>query len=299
MARVTLIHVLESDCSGEIPDPVDTVQWHLRRKEASRFLATVASAPICQDLQMDTELGEGCAFEQIQTWSNLHGVDITVLSTHGERGYTHCELASTAHKLINGSSGSLLVVPVGESSPTPSEPVTYKRVLVPLDGSHHAESVLPIATQLAEAHRAELILAHVVPTPELIRIGPPDADDLELEESLIRRNEKIAGRYLTGVQSHIQSPNFRSRTYLSRKGDPRDELLRIIYDESVDLVVLSAHGATGATDRALGTVAAHLVAHARVPLLLTRERTRCTAPWDRASAGRLSIPMRLPGATAA
>jgi hypothetical protein len=85
---------------------------------------------------------------------------------------------------------------------------------------------------------------------------------------------------------------------LSRKGDPRDELLRIIHDEPIDLVVLSAHGASGATDRALGTVADHLIAHARVPLFLTRERTRRTALWGRDSARPPRVPMRLPGAIA-
>jgi nucleotide-binding universal stress UspA family protein len=170
--------------------------------------------------------------------------------------------------------------------------------MVPLDGSHHAESVLPMAMRIAEAHGAELVIAHVVPTPELFRIGPPDADDLELEETLIQRNEQVASRYLAGIRAHIQNSRYRTRTYLSRKGDPRDELLRIIYDESIDLVVLSAHGASGATDRALGTVAAHVVAHTRVPLILTRERTRCTTLWDRESARPHSTPTRLPGAAA-
>jgi nucleotide-binding universal stress UspA family protein len=298
MSRVTLIHVLESDRGKGTPSPTDAVQWLLRRQEASRFLAEAISEPAHRNLEMEVELGEGQAFEQIQAWSSAHEVDLTVLSTHGEGGITSCGLSGTAYKLIDGLNGSFLVIPAHEGRETSSVTVTYKRILVPLDGSLHAASVLPIAAQLAEAHGSELILAHVIPVPELMRVGPPTDEDLQIEESLLLRNQKIAARYLADLRSQLQSDRFHTRTCLRREGQPRDELLRIIHDEEVDLVVLSAHGATGATDRALGSVAAHLVAHAKVPLLFSRKRTKCTFHWDRASAGIRSVPTRLPAVTA-
>jgi nucleotide-binding universal stress UspA family protein len=298
-ARVTVMHVLELEHDGRSLAPIDAVQWRLRRQEARNFLANATSVPAHRDLRVETELGEGRVFEQIQAWTNSHEVDLTVLSTHGECVRTACGLAGTAYKLIDGLRGSLLVVPTPESCEPGAEEIVYQHILVPLDGSQHAASVLPMAAQLAEAHGSEIILAHVVPEPGLVRFGPPEAEDLELEQSMIRRNEKVAGAYLASIRAQLQSATIKVRTYLSLKGNPRDELLRIIEDEKIDLVVLSAHGSTGATDRSLGSVASHLVAHAKAPLLLSRNRTACTDHWDRASAVSRSVRPRLPGAAAA
>jgi nucleotide-binding universal stress UspA family protein len=294
-----LIHILESGSEEGLPHPADAVEWRLRRQEARRYLTEVGSKSIYQDLQVSTTLAEGRAFEEIQTWSQCHAVDLTILSTHGEKGRTGCGLSGTAYKLIDGSSGSFLVVPAGEPGQALAEEAFYKRILVPLDGSLHAESVLPIAAQLAIAHHAEIVLAHVVAAPELMRSGPPTAEDRALEEAVIARNESVARDYLAEIQTYLQDSRFRIRTYLSRRGNPRDELLRFIHDEAIDLVVLSAHGATGATDRALGSVAAHLVAHARVPLLLTRNRTTPKLREDRASSMPHDVPARLPSAMTA
>jgi nucleotide-binding universal stress UspA family protein len=177
--------------------------------------------------------------------------------------------------------------------------VSYKRILVPLDGSLHAESALPIAAQLAAAHHAKLVLAHVVAAPELMRSGLPTAEDQALEHAVIERNESVAREYLAEIRLRLQDPHFEVVTYLSRTGSPREELLRYIHDEAVDLAVQSAHGATGATDRALGSVAAHLVAHARVPLLLTRHRTTPRLREDRASSPSHTESARPPSAITA
>jgi len=275
------------------------VDWRLRKQEARRYLAEIMSNSARQDLAMGTALAEGRAFEEIQAWSKYHAVDLTVLSTHGEKGRTECGLSGTAYKLIDGTTGSVLVVPIDETGQAPVEEVSYKRILVPLDGSLHAESVLPLATELAAAHHAELILAHVVAAPELMRSRLPTAADRTLEQAVIERNESVARDYLAEIRAQLQDPRFRIRTYLSRRGSPRDELLRFIHDESVDLVVLSAHGETGATDRALGSVAAHLVAHVRVPLLLARDRTAPKLREDRASSSPYRDSARPPSAMTA
>jgi nucleotide-binding universal stress UspA family protein len=251
------------------------------------------------ELQIGMALAEGRAFEEIRAWSKDHAVDLTILSTHGEKGRTHCGLSGTAYKLIDGTSGSFLVVPTCETSRVSAGEASYERILVPLDGSLHAESALPIATQLAVAHRAELVLAHVVSAPELMRGGLPTAEDRALEQAVIERNESVARACLAEVRNHLQDPHFEVITYLSRMGSPRDELLRFIHDEAIDLVVLSAYGATGATDRALGSVAAHLVAHARVPLLLSRHRTAPRLREDRASSPSYTESTRLPSAMTA
>src|SRR3546814_8945346 len=59
---------------------------------------------------------------------------------------------------------------------------SYQRILVPLDGSRWAESVLPLAARIARAANAEILLAHVVPAPEMIEARPLEMEDKERSE---------------------------------------------------------------------------------------------------------------------
>src|SRR5664280_2478234 len=171
-AALTLVRVLEPAPTGE--GPPDPVEWDIRRHQARDHLA---------------QLVQEHPAEKISLWARDHRVDLTVLATHGEGGSTEWDLGSTARKIIDRAPGLVLLVP-------PSAPeariVHYRRLLVPLDGSSRAESTLPLALRLAKAEGAELLLAHVVPVPELTEVGPLEAGDLELRGQLVRRNERVA-----------------------------------------------------------------------------------------------------------
>ena len=291
-AHLTLLHILEPRHGADAPtDPFD---WEVRRAEASEYLGRIAARYSSPQLPIEVELGQGHAAEQIRTWADNHHVDFTVLCSHGEGGFTQWSLASTAHKLTGGAAGSLLFVPASAAPPSPKREVRYARILVPLDGSTRAESVVPLAVQLAKTHRSELILAHVVPVPELTYIGPPAAEDLDLGQRLVRRNERVARRYLEHLQARLEASGLRVRTVLARDGDVRGELAGIIEREGAGLVVLSAHGSTGRTDWPFGRVAAHLLAHATTPLLIVREPARGSPRQRAAAAGRHPVAARAP-----
>jgi nucleotide-binding universal stress UspA family protein len=146
--------------------------------------------------------------------------------------------------------------------------------MVPLDGSARAESVLPIATRLAKVHDADLLIAHVTPAPELTKVGPLTAQDLELEQRVNARNERVARSYLDQIRARVSEAGVPARTVISRSGDARTGLARLVKRESVDLVVLSAYGRRGPRDIPCGSVAAHLLTHVTAPLLVFRERPR-------------------------
>jgi nucleotide-binding universal stress UspA family protein len=266
-APLTLLRVLEGETPGAAPpDPVD---WELRREEAREYLDRLVKAG-GPSRAIEAELIEGRAADQICVWASHHEVGLTVVCTHGIKGQTEWSLASTARKVVDRAPGSLLLVP---SASVALEGVArYHRILVPVDGSPRAESVIPLATRLAAVHGAELILAHVVPTPELTEIGPLDAADLALRDQLLRRNEHVANLYLDRLREQLGRHEFPVRALVLRGGDVRSRLVSLIADEAVDLVVLSAHGHSARVDVAFGSVTAHLVTHAATPLLVVRRR---------------------------
>lgn len=265
-APLTLIRVLEGGASGD--GPSDPLEWELRRKEAENYLDRVVAGCSDQRAEIRGELIEGAAAEQIYLWAAHHGVDLTVLSSHGSGGLSECRFAGTASKLIERVPGSLLLVPARSA---PCEGIArYRKILVPLDGSARAESVLPFATRVAADAEAELVLAHVVPVPELIELGALEAEDLELRDRLVRRNERVANQYLDRVRAHLAESRLAVRATVLRGGDVRGRLIRLIADLAIDLVVLSAHGQTGRADVHCGSVASHLLSHSTSPLLIVR-----------------------------
>ncbi len=262
---LTLVQVLEAPPCGSKSDPVD---WEMRRSEASQHLQRLAAKRGEPGDFLEAELVEGQPAEQLCRWVSQHDVDVAVLSTHGSGGRTVWMLASTARKLVEGMPCSFLLVPAAAGQ---GPEVHYRRILVPLDGSARAESVLPLAARVAAAEGAELLLAHVVPVPELTEIGPPTDEDEALCARLIDRNERVAAAYLDRLRTRLNADDTTVRTVLVRDGDARTRLLGLIADEGTDLVVLSSHGHGGRLEAPCGSVADYLVAHASRPLLIMRD----------------------------
>lgn len=283
---VTFLRVVEAKPTHTVPP--DPVEWDIRRREAQDEVEKLADERRPEVRNLDTQVIEGEAAEQISHWVHDHGVELTVLCTHGESGVTEWGLGSTAQKLMDRVHGSLLLIPCTSAT---SRVVHYRRILVPLDGSSHAESVLPLAIRLAHAQSAELIFVHVVPIPELTEIGPLENEAVELRERLIQRNERVGQEYLDRIRARVAA-GLSVRTLLLRGTDARTGLGRAIAEEAPDLVVLAAHGRARRSDVPFGSVAAYLVSHAVVPLLIVRRRPTHLARHDEATAHQ--TPLRLP-----
>ena len=283
---VTFLRVVEAKPGlGFPPDPVE---WDIRIREAQDEVEKLADERRQEVPNIDTQVIEGEAAEKISHWAHDHGVELTVLCTHGDSGVTEWGLGSTAQKVIDRAYGSILLIPCGSAT---SHVVHYRRILVPLDGSPHAESVLPLAIRLAHAQSAELIFVHVVPIPELTEVGPLENEAVELREQLIQRNERVAHEYLDRIRARVAA-GLSVRTLLLRGADARTGLGRAIAEEAPDLVVLAAHGRTRRSDVPFGSVAAYLINHAVVPLLIIRRRPTHLARHDEATAHQ--TPLRLP-----
>jgi nucleotide-binding universal stress UspA family protein len=268
-ARLTLLHVLEleSASGGTPPDPLD---WEIRQREARTHLEGLAAPLVELEYDIRVELIQGRPAEQICAWVERKGVDLTVLCSHGAHGVSDWNLASTARKLIERTPGSLLLVPAAAA--VKGGEVRYRRILVPLDGSPRAESVVPMAVRIAASQNAELLLVHVVSVPEITRIGPLDEEGAELERRWSEHNRKVARVYLDRLRARTSQQKSGVRAIVTSDGTARAGLERLIREEEVDLVVMSAHGLTGRTDCPCGSVTEYALTHATVPLLVVRDR---------------------------
>lgn len=264
---ITLLQVLEAPPTKEFR--LDPIEWDIRRHESRNALKRLAEARADRVEAIDAELVEGHTAEEICRWARERSAELIVLGTHGEREAEDFGIGSTARDVLERVEGNVLLVPVFTAS---ARTPRYRRMLVPLDGSSWSESVLPLVVRLAHAADAELILVYVVPVPELIETDPLEAEDLELRERLIDRNERVARSYLDRVRSYAAGQGLKVRALTLRGDDIRSSLTKFIDSEQVDLVVLSArgHGCRRVSDVPYGNVARYLITHSPAPILIVR-----------------------------
>jgi nucleotide-binding universal stress UspA family protein len=160
----------------------------------------------------------------------------------------------------------------------------YKRVLVPVDGSGVAESILPFIREIAGPSDLDVFLLQVngfiQPTAvEGTRYFA--ADDFEA-----RREE--AEMYLDLLGAELRDSRVRVHT-LVRRGEPVDEILAAAQDKHVDLIAMATHGRSGP---AWGSIAEGVVRRARVPVFLVRRTEKEVARRQRdAVAARTTRPL--------
>jgi nucleotide-binding universal stress UspA family protein len=262
-APLTLLHVL--DLPARADAPADPVEWNIWRQEAHGRVKRIAGGSGESPLELDIKIAEGRPVDQICRYVRELEASTVVVGTNDDENATCCELGETARKLIERSRGALFLIPPAVAQvPT----VQYRRLLVPLDGSRTAESVLPLAMRLARAADAELILAHIIPAPEFTEIGPLEADDHKLRQQVSERNERVARKYVDQIRSRLARSGFAVRSLVVRDGDVRSSLSRLLDAEHVDLLIMSAHGRGSRPDMACGSVASYMISHAHIPLLL-------------------------------
>jgi nucleotide-binding universal stress UspA family protein len=271
-ARITLLRVLERPAiSNATSHHHDAVDWELRRAQAHSSLAAIDRGLKARQLRSSVELLEGRPAEQIVNFARTHEVDLVVLSTHGEGGLSGWTLSSTALMVVARTRGSILVVPARAAEGQRIGDVRFRRVLVPLDCSPRAECVLPLVTALSRAHDAEVILAHVVPEPEMPRRLSPSAEDLAVASQLTERNRLEGERYLHDLEDRLTAQKLHVGTRITVSSRRARAIWAIADEAGVDLVMVAAHGRTGNARERCGSVAARLLEESRRPIMVLQD----------------------------
>jgi nucleotide-binding universal stress UspA family protein len=174
-------------------------------------------------------------------------------------------------------------------------PASYGKVLIPVDCSKRAEWAVWLATALARAARAEVVLAHVVPWPELVEPASGDAAALQLARDLRQANRAAARAYLDALVARIRAPGLSVRCRIGENEHVGPLLLRVAAEEAASLVVLSAHGHAPALGVWYGGIASALIADATVPVLIFQDTPAARGGNAGASARAAAQPAASPG----
>lgn len=287
-ASAILLHVLEA-APGSNSRPTDPIDWALRRRYAQETLRRLCAGHPAADTLV-AELVEGPAADQISRRIRNQDASLVVLGTCGDNGPSSCRLGLTAQDVIEKARTSVLLVPPGADG---TAPVRYRRILVPFDGSSAAESVFPLALRLAAAHDAELLLVHVIPTPELMKLGPEGPEYIDLRDRVIAYNRHVAERHLDRLRVRAARNGIKARI-LVLQGDPRSRLKSLAADEDIGLVLISSHGRGDRRDMLCGSVASYLITRLHTPVLMVRPQDTFVPPQlgSEPAYHRLRLPDR-------
>ncbi len=163
----------------------------------------------------------------------------------------------------------------------------FRRILVPLDGSAHAECALPIAARLTRALDGTLILARAVEPPlQLATVLPsaPQGEERILSESLGR-----ATSYLAQIAQQPEQAGVKHEK-VTLIGYPAEVILDTVYSSQADVIILCSHGRTGLLHWVLGSVAQNIVHQAPVPVLVLRQQGPLP-PLDTQRPLRVLVPL--------
>jgi nucleotide-binding universal stress UspA family protein len=160
------------------------------------------------------------------------------------------------------------------------------RILVPLDGSPTAETVIPQVVELAELRKAEIVLLRVALAHTLPGASQVEAQVRAVEEAqtyLAKLEEDLVARGLT-VSSAV------------RYGHAAEEILDHARSGGVGLIAMSTHGRSGIRRWVMGSVAEAVARRSPIPVLLLRAQGPVV--WSGEAPDRSEAPPTPPTPTA-
>jgi nucleotide-binding universal stress UspA family protein len=143
----------------------------------------------------------------------------------------------------------------------------YDIILVPLDGSTRAETILPYVEDLALGRKSKVILLQVI-EPSMLMVTPYDMVPY-YDTALAERVVAEAKNYLAGRQGEFQEKGIEAES-LVEQGAVVQSILAVADRKNANLIAMASHGRTGLARVFYGSVAAGVLQSADRPLLLVR-----------------------------
>jgi nucleotide-binding universal stress UspA family protein len=258
--------VLMRAASASVFPGADATQAELRAvEEAQTYLVNLKAELSGQGVSIEIAVPYGDAAEEILQEIGTRHAGLVVMCTHGRSGLGRWIFGSVAEKVLAGSPAPVLLVrPTGAATRLELEPA-QAGLLVPLDGSAFAESVLPRAKALACLFGRKIVLLRVVEPPRNAyafaeaAVAPASSEDLSQE----------AEAYLEQVAQRLRDPGLSVQTAV-REGWASDVIAYGCQELQPALIAMATHGRTGVARLLLGSVALEVVRRSPLPVILIR-----------------------------
>lgn len=192
---------------------------------------------------------------------------LIAMATHGRSGMSRWLLGSIAEKVLRAATNPLLLVRASEEALTEGEAV-LRSIIVPLDGSELAESVLPTAVKFARLFNVGMVLFRTYELPASAYYGREN--HLPNYEELKNRVKEQAQDYLDKRIEAIKAEGVQRVSSVLIEGSGPNEIIDYARKTPNALITMCTHGRSGVKRWVLGSVTEKVVRHSGDPVLVMR-----------------------------
>lgn len=254
---------------------------------AARYLDKVMERLEAGGVQATSRVLTGPVADTLVDHGERVGADVAVMTTHGRGPLSRVWLGSVADAFVRHASYPILLLRPEEeeeggeeplpgalptSGPRATGPVAaappFRRVLIPLDGSELAETILDPVLEVTGTEDVEYLLLRMVPYPHDVA-SPYLPDTIQHNVDELEAWQAEAGSYLDRVAEGLPT-ELEVRTAVMVGSQAAMGIRNAARDEDVDLVAMATHGRGGLTRMVLGSVADKVIRSSHTPLLLRR-----------------------------
>lgn len=218
----------------------------LHASELANLYAIAAECRAHSTINVTASLERGPVVDALCGYAHRNGVDLIVMRSQARSGIARIWFGSVADGLIRESGVPVLVVRPPSIGTSLEKGFSYRKILVPLDGSVLAEQALPRAITLARFEGASVVLVFVVPPDHeasngtlVSAIGPASARDVA-----------AAQNYLDSIVVH-RCTGLAVATRVVVASDVPTAILRVADTEEIDLITMATRG-QGTMARTIG-----------------------------------------------
>lgn len=142
--------------------------------------------------------------------------------------------------------------------------LTYKNILVAVDGSQEAEWAFKKAIEIAKRNDAKLLLAHIIDTRTFATVEAYD-------RTIAERADRFATELMEKYKSEAEEAGIASVKYEVGYGSPKIVVPKeIAKKNNVDLIICGATGLNAVERFLIGSVSEHITRYAPCDVLVVR-----------------------------
>ena len=166
------------------------------------------------------------------------------MATRGRSAIHRWLMGSVAEKVLRGATNPLLLVRANEEGKSDGA-ATLKSIVVPLDGSKRAETVLPRAVELAKKLSLEIVLTRAYQIPLSSAYGGADAAYIPNPNALMNVVKEEAGAYLEAKVNELKQNGVEKVSSILLVGSGADEIIDLARTTPDNLIAMCTHGRSG------------------------------------------------------
>ncbi|GGJ72626.1 nucleotide-binding universal stress UspA family protein [Anoxybacillus voinovskiensis] len=142
--------------------------------------------------------------------------------------------------------------------------VTYKTIVVAVDGSKEAEWAFKKAIEIAKRNDAALVLTHIIDVRALAAVEMHD-------RAVVERSEQYAKELLENYQKQAAEAGVKEVSVEIEFGSPKVKIAKDIAPKHhADLIVCGATGLNAVERLLIGSVSEHITRYAKCDVLVVR-----------------------------